>query len=465
MSWQSFLGNAGTANWIALIFFHSLWLSLAAFLINHIRKLKAPVVRSTWCTFLLLLLFALPLITWLVPRTVVPLRPEQEVRLTSVPMADSKPSFLSGVLGVKSLLPQARIKQWTMLMNQFGLLWLAVTLGSLGRLLYGLAFLKGYCHGLQEVANDRLSSMLRETSKYFGFRKKPRVFVSPQLPSPISIGIQAPLVILPSSLYQHVGDGELRAILLHEFAHIYHYDHVLGLLQRFIKALYWWNPLVYRLCNTLSVAREEVSDNYAISGMESAESYANLLVSLVEKTSLISRMPCAAGMATPYESLETRIKNIVSKERDMRVKANNKVISLVATATVLLCGLVSVGSQFDVFGIEQELPAVAAKPVIVYITGADANYMNAFNGSVLVLESSSDKKYQSSPIAVTGKTGDCEFREPILPGKYKLIVDILGLKVQLDIPPTNNKAAALDMNFTPKGISIRVRDSDNSEVR
>ena len=74
MSWQSFLANAGTANWISLIFFHSLWLSLAACLISCIRKLKAPVVRSTWCTFLLLLLLALPLITWFVPRTVVPLR-------------------------------------------------------------------------------------------------------------------------------------------------------------------------------------------------------------------------------------------------------------------------------------------------------------------------------------------------------------------------------------------------------
>ncbi len=462
MSWQSFLGNAGTANWIFLIVFHSLWLSLAAFLICCIWRSKAPVVRSTWCTFLLLLLFALPLITWVVPRTIVPLLPEQELRSTSIPMADSRATLFNGVLGVKAPLPQAHIKQWTRLTNQVGLIWLAVTLGFTARLLYGLVFLRGYCHGLQEVDSDRISSMLQETGKYFGFRKKPRVFVSPQLPSPISIGIQTPLVILPSSLYQHIGDGELRAILLHELAHIYHYDHVLGLLQRLIKALYWWNPFVYRLCNSLSVAREEISDNYAISGMESAESYATLLVSLVEKTSLISRMPCTASMATPYESLETRIKNIVSKERDMRVRANKKVISIVAVTTVLLCSLVSVGSRFEVFAIEQEL---TAKTVLVHITGTDTNYMNALNGSVLVLEGSPDKKYQSSPIAVTGKTADCEFKEPILPGKYKLTMDAFRLNMQVDIPPTTTKSAAIDMSLSPKGISIRIRDSENSEVR
>jgi beta-lactamase regulating signal transducer with metallopeptidase domain len=462
MSWQSFLGDTGTANWISLVFFHSLWLSLVAFLISYLREMKAPVVRSTWCTFLLLLLLGLPLITWLIPQTVVPLLQGSEVRSTSVPMVNSNAVFSNGVLWVKAPLAQVHIKQWTRLINQVGLLWLAVTLGFAARLLYGLAFLRGYCHGLQEVDSDRISFMLQETGKYFGFRKKPRVFVSPQLRSPISIGIQTSSVILPSSLYQHIGDGELRAILLHELAHIYHYDHVLGLLQRAVKALYWWNPFVYCLCNSLSVAREEISDNYAISGMESAERYATLLLSLVEKTSLISRMPCTASMATPYESLETRIKNIVSKERDMRVKANKKVISIVAVATVLLCGLVSVASQVDVFGFEQEL---TAKTVHVHITGTDPNYMNALNGSVLILEDSSGKKYQSSPIAVTGKTGDCESKELILPGKYTLTMDALALKVQVDIPPTNNTSATLDMIISPKGISIRIRDSENSEVR
>ena len=246
------------------------------------------------------------------------------------------------------------MNRWKVAMNLFGFIWLTVTLGCIGRLLYGLALLRGYCNGLQEVENKRISFNLQEAKKHIALRKKPKVFVSPRLTSPISMGIRVPSVVLPASLYPSIGDGELRAILLHELAHIYHRDHLLGLLQRVIKALYWWNPFVHRLCNDLSVAREEVSDSYAILGIDSAAGYASLLVRLAEKTSLISHLPCTAGMATPYEALETRIKNIVSKERDMRVKTNRMTIVLVALATVLLCGLVVAGSPVEIFAAGQD---------------------------------------------------------------------------------------------------------------
>ena len=461
MNWQTFFGHSGTADWILLTAFHSLWLSLAAFLIIHVRRLRAPAPRSTWCTFILILLLILPLITWFIPRTVVRAQLDQKASVAmSTAIADSQAPLLSRLLDIKTPLPQARLNQWKVLMNQFGFLWLAVTLGGVGKLLYELAFLKGYCNGLQEVEDDRISAILQEINESFGFRKKPRFFISPRLTSPISMGMQTPLVILPAHLYQRIGDVEVRAILLHELAHIYHYDHLLGLLQRFIKAMYWWNPFVYRLCNALSVAREEVSDNYAISGMQSAASYATLLVSLIEKTSLISRMPCTAGMATPYESLETRIKNIVSKERDMHVKTNKRIISLVALTTVLLCSLVIVGSQLKVFGVEQEPSDIVAKPVIVNIKGADANFLNHLNGSVLVLEASGNHKYQSSPIVINGNSGKCEFSELIVPGKYKLVMSIFGLKAEVDILPTNDRAATLDMNISPNSISIKTPSSD-----
>lgn len=149
----------------------------------------------------------------------------------------------------------------------------------------------------------------------------------------------------------------------------------------------------------------------------------------------------------------------------MKTEANITGISLVAATIVLFCSLGFVGSRFDVYGIDQETPTEAAKPVVVHITVADANYMNALVGSVFVLEASSDKKYRSSPIGIIRKTGECEFREMIVPGKYKLIVEALRLEIQVDISPTNNKTFDLDMNFTLKGISLKPRGSENSEVQ
>jgi hypothetical protein len=41
MNWENLFGGSGTADWILLTAFHSLWLSLAAFLIIRVRMLRA----------------------------------------------------------------------------------------------------------------------------------------------------------------------------------------------------------------------------------------------------------------------------------------------------------------------------------------------------------------------------------------------------------------------------------------
>jgi beta-lactamase regulating signal transducer with metallopeptidase domain len=460
MNWQPLFGYSGTADWILLTAFHSLWLSLAAILILHIRRLSSSVIRSTWCTFILILLLVLPMTIWLIPRIDACSQSDQKDFVgMNAAIAHSQVPLLNGLLGMQT----ARINQGIVLMNQFGFLWLLVALGGLGRLLYELAFLKGYCNGLREIEDDRVSAIFQEISRCFRFRRKARIYVSPKLTSPVSVGMRTPSVILPASLYSSIEDGELRAILLHELAHLHHFDHLLGLAQRFVKTMYWWNPFVYRLCDELSVAREEVSDNYAISGIESAAKYAKLLVRLVEKTSLINRMPCTAGMATPYVSLERRIRSIVSKERDMRVKTNRRTISVIGLTAILLCGLVVIGSQIEIFGRGQASASGSANPVMVHINKAGAAFnMDLLGGAVLVLEGLGDSRYKSSPILIDGDHGNCEFSQLIPPGEYRLVMSIFGVNTRMVIPPDQQTPVTMNINISPSGISITISSGDPS---
>ena len=202
MNWQTLFGYSGTADWILLTAFHSIWLSLAAFLLIHFRRLRAPTVRSAWCAFALIMLLALPLITLFVPQVDLDAQqPNEEVFAgKTVTAAEAKAPLLNNLLNITRPLNQARIDQWKIPMNIFGFLWLAVTLGFVGRLLYELTFLKGYCNNLEEVENDRISAILQEINESFGFLKKPRFFISPELTSPISMGMRTPLVLLPSDL-------------------------------------------------------------------------------------------------------------------------------------------------------------------------------------------------------------------------------------------------------------------------
>ena len=79
----------------------------------------------------------------------------------------------------------------------------------------------------------------------------------------MTVGIIRPVMILPVEM-ENMSDDELKSILLHELAHIFHRDNFIGFLQHVLSSVFWWNPLVYFLNSAYSDSREDVCDNYAI---------------------------------------------------------------------------------------------------------------------------------------------------------------------------------------------------------
>ena len=193
MNWHTLLSFPDSADWIFLTAFHSLWLSLTAYLMMRFRKFRSPVIRSAWCTCLLILLLVLPLITWSIPRVVVRTQPPQPAAVdTTAAGIETQVPLLNKLLDVNAPLSRSGIGRGKALMNGLGLLWLAVTLICAGRLLHQLAFLKGYCTGMREIRDGRISAVLKDSEHAFRFRRKPRFFASHRLESPISTGIQTP---------------------------------------------------------------------------------------------------------------------------------------------------------------------------------------------------------------------------------------------------------------------------------
>ena len=226
-----------------------------------------------------------------------------------------------------------------MALNAFGLIWLVGFIISLGRLVHGVIFLSGFRSSLVRIPEAELSGVLETVRAAFPRTRLPSVHLSPAVDSPMALGIRRPMIVLPQSLAENLSAEELASILIHETAHVRHLDQVSGLLQRLLTSLYWWNPLAYTLSASFSVTREDVSDNYVIQE-SGAHSYASCLVTLARKTSLITRLPAAVGMATRHMPLEDRVKNIVSKERVMATKMKRSLVFLFALVAVLLAALV-----------------------------------------------------------------------------------------------------------------------------
>jgi beta-lactamase regulating signal transducer with metallopeptidase domain len=360
---HSLLGNMEMADWTFSLLTQSFVLLFIGWILTRVaRRISAPL-RSGILLTLMILLILLPLgiFTFKTGQAglyKLPISPRGQALRTGIEAreggsdasdkamigtAGQNQDGLSGRQGVARRrtgpFNLGSINPVLVLLNGFGLVWIAGFLISLGRLIHGVVFLSGFKGSLVKVPEDKFSGVLEAVQAAFPTTRLPSVFVSPALDSPVALGIFRPLIVLPEPLFRNLSLEELKSILIHETAHIYHLDQLSGLLQRLVTSFYWWNPLAYILSASFSVTRENVSDNYAIQ-KSSAHSYAKCLVALAQKTSLVTRLPAAVGMATPHMSLEERVKNIMSKERVMTTKLKKSIVLLLVLSALLVVAII-----------------------------------------------------------------------------------------------------------------------------
>ena len=223
------------------------------------------------------------------------------------------------------------------LINALGFVWLIGFLLLLLKVGYGLIFLKGFRFGLVRVADEKFGVLANNVAAAFPKNRSPELYISPKVESPITIGLLSPIVIIPEKLYGTLNENELKSILLHELAHIYHCDHVVGLIKRIVLAAYWWNPLAYWINAEHDEAREEVCDNYVLSELKPKE-YSQCLADLAEKICLVNNLPAAAAMAGRGFNLRKRVERILSNKRSlaMHTSLNLKLMTLSVCAVVTL---------------------------------------------------------------------------------------------------------------------------------
>lgn len=76
--------------------------------------------------------------------------------------------------------------------------------------------------------------------------KSLRVVFTSKVEIPCVVGIRHEAILLPD---QHYDAQRMKAILLHESAHIEHHDNLIDFATRLLCIAYWWNPAIY-ICRT-----------------------------------------------------------------------------------------------------------------------------------------------------------------------------------------------------------------------
>ncbi len=132
---------------------------------------------------------------------------------------------------------------------------------------------------------------LRQLAEAMGSRlgatcRLPNVRISGDIDSPLLCGLREPVILVPRRLESELSEAETSALLGHELAHFLRHDLHWNFGWRFMQALCWFHPLVWRAPAAHALACETEADRWtaatALAG--SRQEYARCLATLALRT-------------------------------------------------------------------------------------------------------------------------------------------------------------------------------------
>lgn len=284
---------------------------------------RADILRATVC-----LLLALPVIMNLLPALDLALLPAS-------PPPAPLPAALAGQ-GAADAAPATAptALPWSSL-GLVGGLWLLGFAAIAGQLLLGLSTLDRWTREGRPVTLADWLAPLEDLPP----EDRPVLVSSDRIAGPLSWGVAPGSILVdPASLAQ---PRAAPAILAHELAHLRRHDWIFLVLSRLALAIFWFNPLVWRLHAALAERSEEAADAAAVQTVDRAV-YARALVGLAAHPRPSARpvLGAATAMAADARTLKTRIACLMTdtpaRRRPLTVALAVAALAAVATPLAAL---------------------------------------------------------------------------------------------------------------------------------
>ncbi len=161
-----------------------------------------------------------------------------------------------------------------------------------------------------QLAGDRIEELLNECRLLMGIRKSIPILVCTQINTPALIGILRPKILLPAKIVGELNADELKYVFLHELAHYRRKDILFVWLTVVIRALHWFNPLVWYCFYRMDQDREAACDAMALSRVKPEErlKYGYTIIHLLKMLpSLQKTAPGAVGILPGKARIKRRL--------------------------------------------------------------------------------------------------------------------------------------------------------------
>jgi beta-lactamase regulating signal transducer with metallopeptidase domain len=192
--------------------------------------------------------------------------------------------------------------------------WLVGMLVLLALLVRRICFVKGLI-AQSKPANERLLEMLEECRCRIGIRRNIELRLSGNTLSPAVCGLFKPIILIPATLLEKLSREKLKAVLIHELAHIKRADVWVNLLQTMLQIVYFYNPLVWLANAMVRRAREQAVDEMVLVTFKpETKNYSNTLIDIAEMAFWRPNFSLRLiGVVESKKALERRIKHMLNR--------------------------------------------------------------------------------------------------------------------------------------------------------
>ncbi len=214
------------------------------------------------------------------------------------------------------------------------LLWLAGVLLSGGSLLVGVLRIRRIAARAAKVDDRRWMQILDDVSQRYGVKRQVVIARTNTADLLATWGVLRPHVLVPQCSRDWTPE-RVHIVLSHELAHVRRHDWLVQIGAESLRAMLWFNPLVWIACNRLRRESEQACDDEVLASGVHGREYAGHLLDLVKQCRRPNRAWAAALPMAQPSTLERRIGAMLNPRLDRRAPSW-RVIATLASVLVLV---------------------------------------------------------------------------------------------------------------------------------
>lgn len=247
------------------------------------------------------------------------------VSSTPITLRPSQPNFGTDQSGTLTTL------HWS---DWIAVIWAGVGLFLLIRLIVGI--------GAVWHISVRSTNFSRAAEQFqSNWNRRANVRLSDRITVPMVWGFLRPVILLPVDA-DHWQTEQLRAVLLHELAHIKRWDWTIQMVAQIACAIYWFNPIVWFVARWMRIEAEQACDDHVLNGGYRSTDYAQHLLDITRNVKIAKATSRAAVAIARSSKIETRLRTVLAEN------LNRHPITKIAAGIgllVLICFAVPMGTM------------------------------------------------------------------------------------------------------------------------